>query len=69
MPANEVILSTKLSLVSWQYLVSMAAEDVREPENFIQWLVIREAARRGLLPADPAPAPAGEGVAHAAEPA
>lgn len=38
----------------WQCLVVMAAQDVREPENFVSWLVSREAQRRGLLPADAA---------------
>ena len=64
MPQKEIVLTVKLPLNSWQCLVAMSAQDVREPENFILWLVIREAQRRGLLadepaltPSTPAPAP------------
>ena len=58
--------TVSLSRNLWQCLVVMAAQDVREPENFISWLVSREAQRRGLLPPDSKAAQAEPGKLEAA---
>jgi len=33
-------------------ITMMAGDDLREPNNFVTWLIFREAQRRGLLPDD-----------------
>ena len=40
----------KMPLFAWNHLVSVAGEDVRDENNFLTWLVWREAKRRGRLP-------------------
>lgn len=47
-----IAVTTNLPLPSWQSLAAMAAEDLREPGDFLHWLVHREAQRRGLMPPD-----------------
>lgn len=52
MPQTNITLTINLPINSWQCLVAMTAQDLREPENFITWLISREAQERGLLPTD-----------------
>ena len=47
--AEEVQLTLNLPTEARRWLISMAVEDVREKENFILWLIWREAQRRGLI--------------------
>ncbi len=44
-------LTITLSRPYWQCLRAMAVQDIREPENFLAWLICVEARRRGMLTA------------------
>jgi hypothetical protein len=54
---KEFILSVTFSRNAWQCLVAMASEDLRKPEDFLNWLVHAEARRRGMLNATEAKPP------------
>jgi hypothetical protein len=46
-------LTVYLQRFTWQCLIAMATEDLREPTDFINWLVYVEAKRRGIVKAPP----------------
>lgn len=48
MPNNDVQMRLNVPVGTWRCLVAMATEDVREEENFVIWLIWREAQRRGF---------------------
>lgn len=66
MTAKEVELTLTLPINSWRWLVAMAAEDLREPGDFLHWLAFQEAKRRGLLHTEPQPGTAQPQPASAA---
>jgi hypothetical protein len=49
MAQREVETVVRMPLNAWQCLVAMAADDLREPGEFLRWLTHQEAKRRGLL--------------------
>jgi hypothetical protein len=49
-------LAVTLSRFTWQLLIAMATEDLREPTDFINWLIYVEAKRRGMVKALQLPA-------------
>ena len=49
MSNEDVSLTVDLPITSWRSLVAMAAEDLREPDDFLRWFAHREAKQRGLL--------------------
>ena len=46
-------LTVNLQRFTWQCLIAMATEDLREPTDFINWLVYVEAKRRGIVKTPP----------------
>jgi hypothetical protein len=65
---SNMLTRVKLDIPQTEYdaLLKLAIVELRSPQDQLRHILRRELERRGLLPADPAPAaqPQAEGVAH-----